>query len=61
VWFVHGAGDPRPASAVESLAGHVPNAELHLIKAAGHDPWRECPSEFRTICVNFLKSLMQAG
>jgi pimeloyl-ACP methyl ester carboxylesterase len=44
-----------PASAVESLASHVPNAELHLIKAAGHDPWREDPSEFRTIRVNFLE------
>jgi proline iminopeptidase len=55
VWFVHGSGDPRPASAVESLALHLPNAELRIIEAAGHDPWRERPSEFRTICVNFLE------
>jgi proline iminopeptidase len=55
VWFVHGSGDPRPASAVESLALHLPNAELRIIEAAGHDPWRERPSELRTICVNFLE------
>jgi proline iminopeptidase len=55
VWFVHGSGDPRPASAVESLAGRVPNAELHVIEAAGHEPWRERPSEFRAIWVNFLE------
>lgn len=55
VWFVHGSGDPRPVSAVESLAGYVPDAELHVIEAAGHDPWRERPCEFRTTCVNFLE------
>ena len=55
VWFVHGSGDPRPASAVESLAGRVPNAELHVIEAAGHEQWRERPSEFRAIWVNLLE------
>ena len=55
VWFVHGSGDPRPASAVESLAGRVPSAEIHVIEAAGHEPWRERPSEFRAIWVNFFE------
>jgi proline iminopeptidase len=45
-WFVHGAADPRPASAVAQLAAAVPGARMHVIDGAGHQPWCErlsCP------------------
>jgi proline iminopeptidase len=39
--IVHGACDPRPVSAVASLARALPNARLEIIEAAGHWPWLE--------------------
>ncbi|WP_051084698.1 alpha/beta fold hydrolase [Kribbella catacumbae] len=54
VWFVHGTGDPRPASAVQALAQHVPDHELRLIEGAGHSPWREQPTAFRQVLKEFL-------
>ncbi|GAA1641281.1 alpha/beta fold hydrolase [Catellatospora bangladeshensis] len=48
-WFVHGAADPRPASAVAALAAAVPGARMHVIDGAGHQPWHERPAELATV------------
>jgi proline iminopeptidase len=49
VTFVHGDGDPRPASAVRDLAAHTPNHTFALIPEAGHDPWLEQPELVRQV------------
>ncbi|GAA0958257.1 prolyl aminopeptidase [Kribbella koreensis] len=56
VWLVHGTGDPRPASAVQELAKHIPNHEFRLIEGAGHSLWRERPAELRQVLQEFLNS-----
>jgi proline iminopeptidase len=47
VTYVHGDGDPRPASAVQELAAHTPHHTFHLVADAGHSPWREQPEAVR--------------
>jgi proline iminopeptidase len=47
VSFIHGDGDPRPASFVRDLAEQVPHHTFHLIPGAGHSPWRERPDVLR--------------
>ncbi|WBQ03639.1 alpha/beta fold hydrolase [Kribbella sp. CA-293567] len=54
VWFVHGTGDPRPASAVQELAKQVPDHQVRLIEGAGHSPWRERPDAFRQVLKELL-------
>lgn len=44
---IHGSGDPRPVSAVESLTDRLADARLAIIGGAGHFPWLEAPDEFR--------------
>jgi proline iminopeptidase len=41
VTYIHGDGDPRPASAVRDLAAHTPQHAFQLLPGAGHSPWRE--------------------
>ncbi|MEU4602817.1 alpha/beta hydrolase [Kribbella sp. NPDC023972] len=43
VTYIHGEGDPRPASAVRELAACTPQHTFHLVPDAGHSPWREQP------------------
>ncbi|TDW14854.1 alpha/beta fold hydrolase [Kribbella kalugense] len=49
ITFIHGEGDPRPASAVRELADHAPNHAFELIPNAGHSPWREDPEAVRVL------------
>jgi proline iminopeptidase len=56
VTYIHGDGDPRPASAVQELAAHTPDHTFHLIADAGHSPWREQPEAVREV----LRSVVQA-
>jgi proline iminopeptidase len=49
VTYIHGVGDPRPASAVQALAAHTPNHTFHLVAEAGHSPWRERPALVREV------------
>jgi proline iminopeptidase len=56
VWFIHGAGDPRPVSAVQELAKHSPGHEFRVIEGAGHSPWRERPDALRQVLKEFLAS-----
>jgi proline iminopeptidase len=44
--FIHGEGDPRPASAVRALAE---DHAFELIPGAGHSPWREQPELVRSL------------
>ncbi|TDU88195.1 proline iminopeptidase [Kribbella voronezhensis] len=54
VWFVHGDGDPRPASAVRELAGHVAQHEFRLIEGAGHSLYRERPDAVRAVLTELI-------
>jgi proline iminopeptidase len=49
VTYIHGDGDPRPASAVQDLAAHSPHHTFHLVPRAGHSPWRERPELVREV------------
>ncbi|TCO26365.1 proline iminopeptidase [Kribbella steppae] len=49
VTYIHGDGDPRPASAVQALAAHTPHHTFHLVPNAGHSPWREQPEAVRDV------------
>ncbi len=54
VWFVHGDGDPRPASAVQELAKHVAQHEFRLIEGAGHSLYRERPDATRDVLAEIV-------
>jgi len=43
VLILHGAQDPRPVWATDSLVQALPNARRSVIKDAGHLPWLERP------------------
>jgi proline iminopeptidase len=38
---VHGADDPRPSWAIDSLAAALPDCEVHVLPGLGHLPWLE--------------------
>jgi proline iminopeptidase len=44
-----------PAAQAELVAG-IPNAQLHLIQGAGHEPWSERPGEFFPVLRRFLSA-----
>ncbi len=45
--IIGGLGDPRPADLLEVAADHL-GCRVTLIPSAGHEPWLEQPTEFRT-------------
>ncbi len=53
--LIHGARDPRPASAAEHLACALPECHLELIPNAGHWPWLENPEAVARALRAFLK------
>ncbi|MFH8609748.1 alpha/beta fold hydrolase [Streptomyces sp. NPDC018029] len=55
-----GAGDPRPVSALESLA-HRLALPLTRIEGAGHEPWRERPEAVRAHVRRFVRGAMDAA
>ncbi|CAM5662446.1 hypothetical protein GCM10010329_23970 [Streptomyces spiroverticillatus] len=55
--IVDGARDIRPGSAVDSLAGVLPDASRVTLPTAGHLPWTEDPAGFRDAVAGFLRSL----
>jgi pimeloyl-ACP methyl ester carboxylesterase len=57
VLLVHGAADPRPIEAVETLAAELPRARLVRLEGVGHFPWWEAPQVFRGVLREFLGSL----
>jgi proline iminopeptidase len=52
--LLHGAGDPRPARFVQSLAAQLPHGQFRCLDQCGHYPWIERPKEFRPILRRFL-------
>lgn len=57
VLIVHGAHDPRPSWAIESLAASLPRSRVELIEAAGHLLWVEAPEATRAVLRSFLAPL----
>lgn len=51
---LHGADDPRPVDATDSLLDAARHAERVVIEGAGHAPWVERPAETRARIVAFL-------
>lgn len=54
--IVHGAEDPRPAWAVDSLVAALPRGDLRIIPHAGHLPWVEEPIEVVGAVGNFARN-----
>ncbi len=54
---IHGAVDPRPVSAVQSLIEALPDARLEVVELAGHLPWVERDVAFSSILRRFLTSI----
>jgi proline iminopeptidase len=52
---LHGAHDPRPAWAVDSLVNALPNAEALVLVNAGHTPWLEAPESFSAPLRSFIR------
>jgi proline iminopeptidase len=57
VLLVHGAADPRPSRAIESLATALPDAEVHVPPGAGHLPWVEAPDALESVSTAFLQRI----
>jgi proline iminopeptidase len=45
-----------PPEAQHDLASRIPNARLHLVERAGHDPWLENPDDFFPVLRSFLSA-----
>ena len=54
VRVVHGARDPRPVWAVESLVAALPQAGLTVLDGVGHLPWLEDPAAFEGVARDFV-------
>ena len=52
---LHGAHDPRPAWAVDSLVNALPNAEALVLVNAGHTPWLEAAESFTAPLRSFIR------
>jgi proline iminopeptidase len=55
VLIIDGSADLRPRSAVDSLAGALPNLTRVVLSGAGHVPWLEVPAEFGGHVLDFLR------
>jgi proline iminopeptidase len=51
---VHGADDPRPVAATDSLVNASRHVGRRVIAGAGHSPWVERPAETRKAVLDFL-------
>ncbi len=56
--ILHGAADPRPTWAVESLSAALPRAELHVLSSAGHLPWVETSGGTAGLLKAFLRDIV---
>ncbi|WP_432994862.1 alpha/beta fold hydrolase [Dactylosporangium sp. CA-233914] len=54
--FIHGREDPRPSRTVAALAAVVPDARMHTIAGAGHQPWRERPAQLQRLLRGLIRS-----
>ena len=58
-WFVHGQQDPRPSQPVAALADMIPRSQMHIIEAAGHQPWHEQPDKLQELLSDLITSTTQ--
>lgn len=58
-WFIHGQQDPRPIEPVSALADMIPRSQMHIIEAAGHQPWHEQPDTLQKLLTRLLTSTTQ--
>lgn len=57
VLLLHGAEDPRPATALDTLAAALPDVRVVIVPGAGHRPWVEAPVAVRSALTAFLDEL----
>jgi proline iminopeptidase len=55
-WFIHGERDPRTSRTVADLAGAIPASQFHRIAGAGHQPWRERPTDLQRLLRRMILS-----
>lgn len=55
--LLHGADDPRPARALDSLAAALPDVRVELVPGAGHRPWVEAPEAVGAALTSFVTGL----
>ncbi|MGH9123047.1 MAG: alpha/beta fold hydrolase, partial [Acidimicrobiales bacterium] len=58
---VHGAEDPRPAWAVDSMVAALPDATALVLADAGHVPWLEAGDRFFEPLRDFLRRVTVPG
>ena len=58
VLIAHGAVDPRPAYALDSMVKALPQVEYHVLPNVGHMPWVEDSESFAAILRKFLKRVI---
>lgn len=56
VLIVHGAADPRPVWATDTLVAALPDVRRVVIDGAGHMPWAEQPAAVATAIRDFIAS-----
>ncbi|HJV08264.1 MAG TPA: alpha/beta hydrolase [Acidimicrobiales bacterium] len=61
VLVLHGAEDPRPAWATDSLVAALPDAQRVVVAGAGHLPFVERPAAFRDVVEPFLREVGAGG
>ena len=57
VLMVHGADDPHPLWATDSLVAALPDVRRTVVAGSGHLPFVEQPAEFATAVERFLEAL----
>lgn len=58
--IIGGDGDPRPASFLHDLADRL-GCDVTIIPGAGHEPWLEQPTAFRTALISALRPHVGRG
>jgi proline iminopeptidase len=59
--LVHGACDPRPPWAIDSLGAAVRNVSVEILPGVGHLPWLEDPVVFARTLRSFLSHTTSRG
>ena len=55
--LLHGAADPRPPWALDTLAAALPDVRVAIVPGAGHRPWVEAPEAIGAALTTFLRAL----